>query len=58
MLEVMKKYSGVLFFYLAIVGMILLINLRFSKMESTSGSDTVIAMSEWLIVFLTFINKI
>lgn len=46
MLEVMKKYSGVLFFYLAIVGMILLINLRFSKMESTSESDTVIAMSE------------
>ena len=44
MLEVMKKYSGVLFFYLAIVGMILLINLRFSKMESTSKSDTVIAM--------------
>lgn len=46
MLEVMKKYSGVLFFYLAIVGMILLINLRFSKMENTSESDTVIAMSE------------
>jgi hypothetical protein len=46
MLEVMKKYSGVLFFYLAIVGMILLINLRFSKMERTSGSDTIIAMSE------------
>ena len=46
MLEVMKKYSGVLFFYLVIVGMILLINLRFSKMENTSESDTVIAMSE------------
>ena len=46
MLEVMKKYSGVLFFYLAIVGMILLINLRFSKMKRTSGSDTIIAMSE------------
>lgn len=46
MLEVMKKYSGVLFFYLAIVGMILLINLRFSKMGRTSGSDTIIAMSE------------
>lgn len=46
MLEVMKKYSGVLFFYLAIVGMILLINLRFSKMERTSESDTIIAMSE------------
>ena len=46
MLEVMKKYSGVLFFYLAIVGMILLINLRFSKMERTSGSDIIIAMSE------------
>ena len=46
MLEVMKKYSGVLFFYLVIVGMILLINLRFSKMENTSESDIVIAMSE------------
>lgn len=46
MLEVMKKYSGVLFFYLAIVGMILLINLRFSKMENTSESVNIIAMSE------------
>ncbi len=46
MLDVLKKYSGVLFFYLVLVAMILLINLRFSKMESTSGSDTIIAMSE------------
>ncbi len=46
MLDVLKKYSGVLFFYLVLVAMILLINLRFSKMESTSESGTIIAMSE------------
>lgn len=46
MLNVMKKYSGVVFFYLVIVGMILLINLRFSKLESTSNNENIIAYSD------------
>ena len=46
MLNVMKKYSGVVFFYLVIVGMILLINLRFSKLESTSVGENIIAYNK------------
>ncbi len=46
MLNFMKKYAGVLFFYLAIVGMILLINLRFSSFEDTYDSYDVIAMNK------------
>ncbi len=46
MMNVLKKYSGVLFFYLAIVGMILLVNLRFSKLDDTSSNNTIIAMSK------------
>lgn len=46
MMNVLKKYSGVLFFYLAIVGMILLVNLRFSKLSDTSSNNTIIAMSK------------
>lgn len=45
MLDVLRKYSGVLFFYLAIIGMILLANVRFSNLENTS-SNNVVAISE------------
>lgn len=45
MLNVMKKYSGVVFFYLVIVGMILLINLRFNKLESTPICENIITYS-------------
>ena len=34
MKNVLKKYSGVLFLYLVIVGMVLLINARFNYLNS------------------------
>lgn len=46
MMNVLKKYSGVLFFYLAIVGMILLVNLRFSKLDYTSTKNNVVALND------------
>ena len=46
MMNVLKKYSGVLFFYLTIVGMILLVNLRFSKLDDTSSNNTIIVMNK------------
>lgn len=46
MMNVLKKYSGVLFFYLAIVGMILLVNLRFSKLDDTSTNNNVVALND------------
>ena len=46
MMNVLKKYSGVLFFYLAIVGMILLVNLRFSKLVDTSTKNNVVALND------------
>ena len=46
MMNVLKKYSGVLFFYLAIVGMILLVNLRFSKLGDTSTKNNVVALND------------
>lgn len=46
MMNVLKKYSGVLFFYLAIVGMILLVNLRFSKLDYTSAKNNVVALND------------
>lgn len=39
MLEILKKYSGVLFFYLAIVGMILLVNARFEYLNEESVKE-------------------
>ena len=46
MMNVLKKYSGVLFFYLAIVGMILLVNLRFSKLDDTSTKNNFVALND------------
>lgn len=46
MMNVLKKYSGVLFFYLAIVGMILLVNLRFNKLDDTSTKNNVVALND------------
>lgn len=46
MMNVLKKYSGVLFFYLAIVGMILLVNLRFSRLSDTSTNYNVVALND------------
>lgn len=46
MMNVLKKYSGVLFFYLAIVCMILLVNLRFSKLDDTSTKNNVVALND------------
>ena len=37
MMNVLKKYSGVLFFYLVIIGMILLISARFSDLNTESS---------------------
>ncbi len=37
MMNVLKKYSGVLFFYLVIIGMILLINARFSDLNTETS---------------------
>ena len=37
MMNVLKKYSGVLFFYLFIIGMILLITARFSDLNTESS---------------------
>lgn len=38
MMSVLKKYSGILFFYLVIVGMILLINARFTSLYSETSN--------------------
>lgn len=43
MLEVLKKYSGVLFFYLAIAGMVLLVTVRFKDYNVTSDNTNIIA---------------
>ena len=40
MLNVLKKYSGVLFFYLVIIGMILLINYRFNNLNKDDNIVT------------------
>lgn len=45
MMNILKKYSGLLFFYLVIVGMILLVNARFAAIDTDSNVVT-IAMSE------------
>ena len=45
MLEVLKKYSGIIFFYLVIVGMVFLINSRFSELNEGDEVITV-ALSE------------
>ena len=44
-MNILKKYSGLLFFYLVIVGMILLVNARFAAIDTDSNVVT-IAMSE------------
>ena len=46
MLNVLKKYSGVLFFYLVIIGMILLINARFASINTNNAEVVTYAMSE------------
>lgn len=46
MLNVLKKYSGVLFFYLVIIGMILLINARFESLNANDTEVVTYAMSE------------
>ena len=40
MMNVLKKYSGVLFFYLVIIGMILLINARFASINTDTDVVT------------------
>ncbi len=45
MLEVLKKYSGIILFYLVIVGMVFLINSRFSELNEGDEVITV-ALSE------------
>ena len=56
MMNVLKKYSGVLFFYLVIIGMILLVNARFEAL-GTDNNVVTYAMSEWLcpIFILDFV---
>ncbi|WP_308578318.1 hypothetical protein [uncultured Parvimonas sp.] len=41
MLEVLKKYSGIILFYLVIVGMVFLINSRFSELNEGDEVITV-----------------
>ncbi|MFR5857454.1 MAG: hypothetical protein ACLUFU_06565 [Bacilli bacterium] len=40
MLNELKKYSGVLFFYLVIIGMFFLINLRFEELNQKNDVIT------------------
>lgn len=40
MMDILRKYSGILFFYLVIIGMILLINARFNYLNSSADSVT------------------
>ena len=44
MMNVLKKYSGVLFFYLVIIGMVLLVNARFEALGT--DNNVTYAMSE------------
>ncbi len=46
MMSVLKKYSGVLFFYLVIIGMILLINARFASLNTDNTDVVTYAMSD------------
>ena len=46
MLNVLKKYSGVLFLYLVIVGMVLIINARFAFLNTNNAEVVTYAMSE------------
>lgn len=45
MLKTVKKYSGVLFFYMAIAGMVLLVSARMDYLEN-HNSVTTYAMSK------------
>ncbi len=45
MLNELKKYSGILFFYLVIIGMVLLINVRFEELNQKQDVITY-ALSE------------
>ncbi len=42
----LKKFGGVLFFYLSIVGMIMIINYRFSSLNEESDSSLAININE------------
>ncbi len=46
MMNVLKKYSGILFFYLAVVGMVLLISYRFTYLENWSNNNITYAINE------------
>ena len=48
MKEVLKKYSGVLFFYIVIVSMILLVNARFNylKNQELDQNSNLVAMNK------------
>lgn len=40
MMELVKKYSGVVFFYLVVVAMVLLVNVRFDYLQNEVESET------------------
>lgn len=46
MKNVLRKYSGVVFFYITIVGMILLVSARFDYLEEKNISSNTYAMAE------------
>lgn len=46
MLDVLRKYSGVLFFYVAIVGMILLVSYRFTYLEEVNEKNITYAIND------------
>lgn len=43
MLEVLKKYSGVLLFYLVVAGMVFLVTTRFKELNVTSDKASIVA---------------
>lgn len=46
MLESLKKYSGVIFFYLTIIGMIFLISERVKVLDKEAEQNPVVAMEQ------------
>lgn len=40
MMNILRKYSGVMFFYLAVIGMLLLVSARFTYLENNNETVT------------------
>lgn len=46
MKKVMNKFGGAIFFYIAIIGMVLMVNHRFAKINVPSENDNTVALAE------------